>query len=322
MFENEAMGPRHCCSASRLKLSFLLLIVLLPFAGVPACADPQAAQTVSSADRTAHAKPDYVVVRPVANMYSKASAQSDVVSQAIYGVNVTRLKGKRHWVNVRTADQYTGWMKSSELRRLKNPYASTGAVVRVAQLSANIYREPDVTKHAPLLTIPWESCLEVENDKVDERGRWLKVRLADGGEGFVQSGDVSSDFAPLTIEQMIAVAKKFLGVTYTWGGSSDFGFDCSGYTQMLMRQRGIIMPRDADLQAAWSGVSLVDRKDLQPGDLLFFGDRPDHITHTGMYIGNGQFIHDTTHEHPGVQISVLDDPPWTKLLVAARRSKT
>jgi cell wall-associated NlpC family hydrolase len=121
---------------------------------------------------------------------------------------------------------------------------------------------------------------------------------------------------------MIAIAKKFLGVTYTWGGSSDFGFDCSGFTQMLMRQRGIIMPRDADLQAAWSGVIPVDRKDVQPGDLLFFGDRPDHITHTGIFIGNGQFIHDTTHEHPGVQISLLDDQPWTQLLVAVRRPKS
>jgi gamma-D-glutamyl-L-lysine dipeptidyl-peptidase len=323
VFENHSMGPGHCWSANRLKLFFLLFIVLLPLAGVPVCAVPQAAQTVSSSGHAAQAKTDYVVVKPVANMYSKASVQSDVVSQAIYGVNVTRVKAKWHWVDVRTADQYTGWIQSSELRRLKSqPYASTGSVVRVAELSANIYREPDVTKHAPLLTIPWESRLEVEQDNVDEHGRWLKVRLANGGEGFVQSGDVSWDFTPLTIEQTIAVAKKFLGITYTWGGSSDFGFDCSGYTQMLMRERGIIMPRDADLQAAWSGVIPVERKDLRPGDLLFFGDRPDHITHTGMYIGNGQFIHDTTHNHPGVQISVLDDQPWTKLLVAARRAKT
>jgi cell wall-associated NlpC family hydrolase len=45
------------------------------------------------------------------------------------------------------------------------------------------------------------------------------------------------------------------------------------------------------------------------------------VTHTGMYIGNGEFIHDTTHERPMVQISRLNDEPWTKLLVAARRVK-
>ncbi len=256
-------------------------------------------------------------------MYSKPTQKSDVVSQAIFGSNITRIKAKWQWVNVRTADDYTGWIHTSALQKLKGqPYAATGSVVRVSQLSANIYREPDVTKHAPLITIPWESRLEVLPDKVDEHDRWLKVHLPNGSEGFVQKGDVSSDFTPLTIDQTIAIAKKFLGVTYTWGGSSDFGFDCSGFTQMLMRQRGILLPRDADLQAAWSGVTPIDRKDLQPGDLLFFGERPDHITHTGMYIGGGQFIHDTTHGHPGVQISELDDQPWTTLLVASRRPKS
>jgi cell wall-associated NlpC family hydrolase len=90
---------------------------------------------------------------------------------------------------------------------------------------------------------------------------------------------------------------------------------------MLVRQRGIIMPRDADVQTRWSGVAPVERKDLQPGDLLFFGGSQASITHTGMYIGNGEFIHDTTNTHPQVQISKLDNMPWTKLLVAARRVK-
>jgi cell wall-associated NlpC family hydrolase len=270
---------------------------------------------------------DYVVIKPVANMYRQPSIASDVVSQAIYATNVSRLKTKRGWANIKTADNYTGWIQLSNLQKLKGqPYAANGSVVRVSQLSANIYREPDVTAHAPLLTLPWESRLEVlpgkHMGKDEDGGRWLEVRLPDGSQGFVQIGDVSSDFTPLTVDQMIAVAKKFLGVTYTWGGTSDFGFDCSGFTQMLMRQRGIIMPRDADLQAAWNGVTPVERKDLQPGDLLFFGSASDHITHTGMYIGNGEFIHDTTHDHPGVQISVLNDKPWTTLLVAARRTKS
>jgi cell wall-associated NlpC family hydrolase len=79
------------------------------------------------------------------------------------------------------------------------------------------------------------------------------------------------------------------------------------------------MPRDADKQAAWEGLTAVDRKHLKPGDLLFFGRSATQITHTGIYIGHGQFIHDTVHEHPGVQISKLKDQPWTRLLVACRR---
>jgi len=264
----------------------------------------------------------FVVVKPVANMYHDSTTNSDVVSQAIYASNVTMVEFKKHWVKIKTPDNYTGWMQLADLRKLAGqPYAAQGPAVRVAQLSANLYREPDVTAHAPVVTIPWESRLEVLSEKVADGDRWLKVRLPDGSEGYVQNGDVSTDLSPLTIDQMIAVARKFLGVTYTWGGTSSFGFDCSGFTQMLQRQRGVVMPRDADFQAAWSGVGEVQRKDLQPGDLLFFGESATHITHTGMYIGNGEFIHDTTHEHPMVQISKLDDKPWTGLLVAARRVK-
>lgn len=309
--------------ARRMSISLSLFLILSAIPKVEVAAT--SAAMPNSTAIPSHVSPstgaDYVVIKPVVNMYREPNVQSDVVSQAIYATNVTRIKSKWGWANIRTADDYTGWIQLSSLRKLKGqPYAATGHIVRVLQLSANIYREPDVTKHAPLITIPWESRLEVLPTKMEDED-WLKVRLADGAEGFVQSGDVSPNFAPLTVDQTIATAKKFMGVTYTWGGSSDYGFDCSGFTQMLMRQRGIIMPRDADLQAAWTGVVPIERKDLQPGDLLFFGSGPNHITHTGMHIGNGQFIHDTTNDHPGVQISTLDDKPWTTLLVAARRAK-
>jgi cell wall-associated NlpC family hydrolase len=64
----------------------------------------------------------------------------------------------------------------------------------------------------------------------------------------------------------------------------------------------------------------VEKEDLQPGDLVYFGKAPEKkITHTGMYIGGGEFIHATAHEKPVVQISRLDDPHWTEVYAAARR---
>lgn len=263
---------------------------------------------------------DLVVARPVVDMHRNPGADSDVVSQALYGTDVLSLKQQADWDDIRTADGYTGWVQASDLGALHGtPYAPDGKAVRVAALSANVYREPDVTRHAPLLQLPWEARLETR--AAAGTGRWIQVQLVDGQTGWVQRGDVSTSFAPLSVEEMLQLAHRFLGITYTWGGASSFGFDCSGFTQMLERQRGIEMPRDADLQAEWSGVIPVKREDLQPGDLLFFGASAARITHTGMYIGNGEFIHDTTHDHPGVQISRLDDLPWTKLLVAARRIK-
>lgn len=265
---------------------------------------------------------DFVVARPVINMFSHPSGDTDVVSQALYGTGVLSLEKRGEWTRIRTADEYTGWVRSPDLQAIQPCcYGSEGQYIEVTALATNLYREPDVTSHAPMLLLPWESRLEVAPGTPEDSARWLKVRLVDGQTAFVQKGDVGSAPASLTIDEMLKLARRFLGVTYTWGGVSSFGFDCSGFTQMLERQRGIEMPRDAGIQAAWNGVTAVERKDLQPGDLLFFGSSAARITHTGMYLGNGEFIHDTTHNHPGVQISRLDDMPWTHLLVAARRVK-
>ena len=261
---------------------------------------------------------DAVVARPVVNMYRNATAASDVVSQALYGTGVQTLKSSQDWFNIRTADGYTGWVEAADLKTLSgSAYAPKGDAVRVTAISANIYREPDVTAHAPVLQLPWESRLEPAPAPAKNTERWLEVRLVDGQTGWVQRGDISDDFTPVSMDDMLQLAHRFLGTTYTWGGVSSFGFDCSGFTQMLERQRGIECRGMPIFKPAWSGVIPVERKDLQPGDLLYFGSSADKITHTGMYMGNGEFIHDTTHDHPGVQISRLDDMPWTQILVAA-----
>lgn len=262
-----------------------------------------------------------VVLVPVVNMYSAASEDTDVVSQAIYGSNVVQLEEKSGWAKVRTPDQYSGWVRLAEMRPEDQLYAGSGKIIQVNSLTANLYREPDVTAHSPLLTVPFETRLELVSEGQGDDSRWLQVRLPSNGSAWIQIGDVNLEPHPLTIPESIALGKRFLGLTYTWGGRSSLGYDCSGFTQMLVRSRGIIMPRDADLQAAWEGVAPIDRKRLRPGDLLFFGGSATQITHTGMFIGHGQFIHDTTNGHPGVQISRLQDQPWTKLLVACRRIK-
>ena len=270
------------------------------------------------------ASPTAVSLRPAANMYSKAGLDTDVVSQAIYGTRLEILEETTGWANVRTPDEYTGWMPESDFRKLKEseqPYASAGRVVRVEAMFANVYREPDVTTFAPVLVVPFETKLEVNAEPKDNGARWIRVALADGRLAWVQRGDVTLDDAPVSIDALPALGKRFLGLPYLWGGTSAFGYDCSGFVQMLYRRAGIILPRDAQPQADWSGVTAVERKDLRPGDLLFFGSSAKKITHTGLYIGNGEFINATTHEHPVVRIDKLGEPFWSKLLVAARRRK-
>jgi hypothetical protein len=259
-----------------------------------------------------------VVTKPAANMYSKPALDADVVSQAIYGSSITLLEQRPGWARVRTADDYTGWM-AAEAFRERAPYA--GRVAQVESLFANLYREPDVTRHAPLLTLPYEARLEVKSEPAGDDRRWIEARLVDGSQAWVQRGDVTLDPPRVAVSALPEFARRFLGLPYLWGGASTFGYDCSGFVQMLYRRAGVTLPRDAQPQADWSGAAAVARERLQPGDLLFFGASPGKITHTGMYIGNGQFIDATVHERPVVRIDRLDAPYWSKLFVCARRLK-
>jgi peptidoglycan DL-endopeptidase CwlO len=87
-------------------------------------------------------------------------------------------------------------------------------------------------------------------------------------------------------DELIAYAKKYLGVKYVWGGTSPRGFDCSGFTQYVFRSVGINLPRvSRDQQDVGTRVSLYN---LQKGDLVFRGN-PAH--HVGIYIGGGKVIH-------------------------------
>ena len=262
--------------------------------------------------------PNAAVLQPVVNMYSKPTEDADVVSQAIYGVNVGVLEQREGWARIRTPDDYTGWAPLASLK-IGAPYAAEGRVAQVISMFAHIYREGSVTRHAPLLTVPFETKLEITADGAENR--WLQVRLVDGSTGWVQTGDVAFDRKPISTAEMLALSKKFLGLPYTWGGTSSYGYDCSGFMQMLERQRGVLMPRDAQPQADWSGVAPVSRENLEPGDLLYFGTSEKRITHTGMYLGEGKFIDATTYQTPMVRIDDLSDPHWVKLLVAMRRVK-
>jgi hypothetical protein len=266
-----------------------------------------------------------VVLKPVANMYAKPDALAPVVSQALLGTTVNVIERTEGWARVETPDRYSGWMPLASLRLVREgdpAYPGSGLVAQVASLFANLYREPDVTSHEPLIIVAFETRLMVSSEPArSDRVRWFGVTLPDGRHAWIARGDVTFDPPQLAIADLPVFARRFLGLPYLWGGTSTFGYDCSGFVQMLYRRAGVPLPRDAQPQADWPGLVPVDRKDLRPGDLVYFGSSDRHITHTGMWIGGGEFISATVHEHPVVRIDRLDDPHWAPLFVAARRLK-
>jgi hypothetical protein len=262
------------------------------------------------------------VARAVVNIFREASADGEVVSQAIYGNRVVVEERQPGWSRICAADNCRGWIESAGLSELdRAPYAPDGRALRVRSLVANVYSEPSVTSRPPLLHLPWEACLEPATEGCDGPDEWLRIRLVDGWYAWILKGDVVPRLPELSISQTLELSRRFMGITYTWGGVSSFGFDCSGFTQMLMRQRGVNMPRNAAQQAEWSNLAEIELEKIEPGDLLFFDRHETKINHTGMFLGCRQFIHATAHCHPGVQISNLDESPWAATLVAAGRIK-
>jgi len=103
--------------------------------------------------------------------------------------------------------------------------------------------------------------------------------------------------------ELVISAMGFLGVPYKRGGNSlETGFDCSGFVRAMYQQTvGLILPRTADQQAA--ATQVIDKSELQPGDLVFFDTLRRAFSHVGIYVGDNKFIHSPK---PGAQVRVED----------------
>jgi cell wall-associated NlpC family hydrolase len=90
----------------------------------------------------------------------------------------------------------------------------------------------------------------------------------------------------------LQTADRFVGTTYVWGGNTpDGGFDCSGFTKYVFAQQGIQLPRTAREQARVGESVALDYSAFRPGDLLFFAEPKEAISHVAIYIGDGRIIH-------------------------------
>jgi cell wall-associated NlpC family hydrolase len=130
------------------------------------------------------------------------------------------------------------------------------------------------------------------------------------------STGTASAQATATGNALITTAKKYMGVPYVWGGTTTEGFDCSGFTQYVMKQNGITIPRTAAEQYA-TGTS-VDKSQLRVGDLVFFTTYKEGASHVGFYMGDGKFIH-ASSANEQVTISNLGDTYYVEHYIGARR---
>jgi len=112
-------------------------------------------------------------------------------------------------------------------------------------------------------------------------------------------------------------AAKYLGTPYVYGGEKPGGFDCSGFVQYVFSRFGYRLPRTAAAQ--YNLGKIVNKSDLQVGDLVFFKCHSRNIDHVGIYVGNNQFIHSSSPRSGGVIYTSLEENFYVRSYTGAKR---
>ena len=126
---------------------------------------------------------------------------------------------------------------------------------------------------------------------------------------------------PALADSILERGMSLIGTRYRFGGTSEAGFDCSGFIGYLFREEaGMQLPRSTR-EMINVKAPLVARNKLKPGDLLFFSTNGrGRVSHAGIYLGDDQFIHSSSRRSGGVRIDNLGDSYWSKTFIEAKRA--
>lgn len=247
-------------------------------------------------------KPYGVVSVSVANIRTKPGHSQEMATQVLLGTPLRILKRHEGWYLVQTPEEYLGWTDDMVERFDAAGYSAWAQAEKI--IITKTYTHSFVEPHAGSQVVSDLVAGNILRTKGRQRD-FIAVSYPDGRDAFVLVNDAQPvrewlASAKDTPETILATARRFMGVPYLWGGTSAKGMDCSGFTKTVFFLNGVLLPRDANQQAAiGEPVSIDDDyKHLQMGDLVFFGrkasaERPERITHVGIYIKNKQFIHES-----------------------------
>jgi cell wall-associated NlpC family hydrolase len=199
-----------------------------------------------------------VVSDAVAPVRAQPFAGAEQVTQALRGEHVTIYdRNGEGWAwGQLEADSYVGWLPEAALGK---PAASP--THKVSAIRTFAFPGPSI-KLPPVETLVLGSTIAIAREEagfvVTNEG-WFVPQ-----QHVVQLGALEPDY--------VAVAERFLGTPYLWGGKSSFGIDCSGLVQLSMNAAGLLCPRDSDMQLAGVGRKLTEEEARQPrrGDLIFW----------------------------------------------------
>ena len=253
-----------------------------------------------------------------------ANEKSEQVTQVMLWDEVEVLSTQGMWANVLVRDQYRtekgypGWMKLDGLEMKPRPVPA-GSRWMASSYPQIILRSKAETT-APIVMRIWMSTrlpVATRSPVRDAKGQtWYTVAFPDGGKAWVRANQVQNEVEPALVNgfEVVEQACRLENTPYLWGGMSRTGIDCSGLTYVAYRMNGVTIPRDADQQYQVGEAVLPD--ELIAGDLVFFGE-PGDISHVGMYVGKGTFVHASSGA--GVMVSPLFEGWYKQYYRGARR---
>ena len=264
------------------------------------------------ADAQPQGKQWALVCVPVASLRTQGKHSAEMATQLGMGTPVRVLDKSDDWYRVICPDDYIAFIPESSIQfmgeeKLKAWKAAKRCIV--AAHASRMVESPGSDETVSDLVL--SNILEVKG----ESDGWIKLATPDGREGFAPKNDVApfDEWAKqdLDIPLIEKTARRMMGAGYLWGGTSTKVTDCSGLTKICYFASGVILQRDASQQTL-TGLKLDTSKgwqQLQTGDLLFFGNaKTGRVTHVGMYLRDGSFIHCSGR----VKINSLDpqDPSY------------
>lgn len=235
-----------------------------------------------------------LITNSVATMRSTGKHSAEIETQGIMGQPVKVLE-TGEWCHVRCADDYITWVPSSSLSFRSNEGLQQWKQARryvVTVYSTRLTTTPGGDETVTDLVL--SNILEYKGISENE---WLLLSTPDGRQGYINRNEVEElsqwaqqEFDPLLLE---TTARRMMGSTYLWGGTSSKMTDCSGLMKVCYLANAIILQRDASQQAlTGTKLDIAQWQKAQKGDLVFFGnEKTGKVTHVGMYLQDGKVIH-------------------------------
>jgi cell wall-associated NlpC family hydrolase len=255
-----------------------------------------------------------IVNVPSSEVFSRNSERSERVTEVLLGDEFRVVREEDDWAYGYIPSQkgYPGWIRRNNITFSPDdsPFKDK-PFVQVKNARARI-----TLRDGSFINVYAGTRLPLQN----REKRRYEVIIPDGSVGYLplEAGWVESEHSEkdVTAEDILR-ASQFYGSDYKWGGITSGGMDCSGFVYTAFRLNGIFLRRDSYLQAE-EGLD-VPIAELNAGDLVFFKSaKSNRISHVGIYIGNGNFIH-SSRGKKGVAVSSLSDEYFRKNFAGARR---